>query len=467
MKKGLLLLMIVIQALCLYSQEITVTGFVMDETGIPVGNVHIRCETSNRGTITDEDGWFSLNLSEQPTILSLSHVAFFSKQVDITKETIAQGKRMGEIEFNIVLKQKTQMLSAVEITDGKVTIAYNDSKKWILDYAFIGRDEILFLMIEKNKKNILLTDANNKTISKKQVDSKYSSFHKDCFGNIFLKSDDEVCQVFLQDNNHFLLEYQIPMELFLNTIDKVAAITPNHLYIRDIFTRNQDIIYYKFDTLSKQMTIFYSIHDETGKKLQAHQRDLVKAQNVDNMVMSEQMQQRITSALTGLAFGGRINSSINVQMATFEAQLRHFDLNTKDFVAFYDHLLSQSPYSPLLKINDMLYIFDHINGKIVAYDFNGNFIKEVEISYYKTQNYGKEVIVDDEETTVFVKFLNNGYVTLRQINPDTGNFTGNDIVLEKHVYPKHIKIRGGYIYYLAKGLFDKEEKYFLWKQHLE
>jgi len=446
--------------------QVTITGFVMNEAGVPISNVHILCETSSQGTVSDEDGWFSLNLSEQPTILNCSHVSFFSKQIDITKETIAQGKRTGEIDLNIVLKQKTQMLSAVEITDGKVTIAYSDSKKWILDYTFIGRDEILLLMIEKNKKYILLTDANNKTVSKKQVDSKYSGFHKDCFGNIFLKSDDEVCQVFLQDNNNFLLEYQIPMEIFLNTIDRVAAVTPNYFYIKDMFVRDQDIIYYKLDTLSKEITMFYSIHDETGKKLQTHQRDLTKAQKEYNEVLIEEINDMMKKFIPKQGISGP-KSSIYANIQVLSAKYERANLNTKNYIAFYDHLLSQSPYSPLLKINDMLYIFDHINGKIVAYDLNGNFIKESEINYYRTQNYGKEVIVDEEETTVFVKFLNNGYVTLRQINPDTGNFTGNDIVLEKHTYPKHITIRGDYIYYLAKGLFDNEDKYFLWKQHIE
>jgi len=451
MKKLFFLSLIFIQAFCLYSQEMTVTGFVMDEAGVPVSNVHILCETSRRGTVSDEAGWFSLNLPEQPTILSLSHIAFFSKQVDITQEIIAQGKRTGEIDLGIVLKQKTQILSAVEITDGKVTIAYDDAKKWILDYAFIGRDEILFLLIEKNKKHIQLIGADNKAVAKKQVDGKYSGFHKDCFGNVFLKSENEVCQVFLQDNNNFLLEYQIPMEIFLNTIDKVVAITHNNIYIRDLLIRDQDIIYYKIDTLSKQSTMLYSVLDETGEKLQTHQKELTKAQEEYNKALLEEIEVALSPRYLKLLIAG------------FERPNR----GTKGYLAFYDYLLSQSPYSPLLKINDMLYIFDHINGKIVVYDPNGNFIKEVEISYYKTQNYGKEIIVDEEKTTVFVKFLNNGYVTLRQINPDTGNFTGNDIILEKHTYPKQIKIQGDYIYYLARDYVQDENRYFLWKQHLE
>jgi len=440
----------------------------MDGAGVPISDVHVLCETSNRGTITDKDGWFSLDLPEQPTILTLSHIVFFSKQVDITQEIITQGKRIGEINLNVVLKQKTQMLSAVEITDGKVTIVYNNAKKWILDYTFIGRDEILFLLIEKNKKHIELVDANNKTISKKQVDSKYSGFHKDCFGNIFLKSDDDVCQVFLQDNNTFLLEHQIPMELFLNTIDKVVAITPNHLYIRDMFIRDRDLVYYKLDTIFKQSTVLYSVHDETGRNIQAHQQDLTKAQKEDNKGLAEEINREIELVFMRFFDPAVItNTSPWVAMEVLRAKYDRANLNTKNYVSFYEHLLSQSPYSPLLKINEMLYIFDHINGKVAAFNFDGDFVKEVEINYHKTRNYGKEIVVDDEETTVFVKFLNSGYVTLRQINPDTGNFTGNDIVLEKHVYPKHIKIRGDYIYYLAKGLFDKEEKYFLWKQHLE
>ena len=442
--------------------QMTVTGFIMDESGIPITNVHIICEITNQGTVSDEAGWFSMNLPEQPTILSLSHIAFFPKQIDITKETITQGKKMGEIELGIVLKAKSQMLSAVEITDGKVTIAYDDAKKWILDYAFIGRDEILLLMIEKNKKYIQLIDSNNKTISKKRVDGKYSGFHKDCFGQIFLKSDDEVCQVFLQDNNEFLLAYQISMEVFLNSIERMVALTPNYWYVKDVSIRDQDITYYKFDTLSKQVVMLYNVHDETGKKIQAHQQDLKKVQTEYKKTVIEE----IETAERRLRAGGNakaIATQMNLLIATFE----HSSQNTKDYIAFYDHLLSQLPYSPLLKINDILYIFDHVNGQIVAYDMDGNLVKEVEINYHTTQNYGKEVIVDEEESIAFVKFINNGYVTLRQINPDTGNFTGNDIVLEKHVYPKNIRIRGDYIYYLARGMFENEDRYFLWKQHLE
>ena len=466
MKKSLFLLMIFMQTLCLYSQEITVTGFVMDEVGVPISSVHIFCEISGQGTISDESGWFSLNLPEQPTILSCSHVAFFPKRIDITKEIITQEKKTGEIDLGIVLNKKTQTLSAVEITDGKVIIAYNNAKKWILDYAFIGRDEILLLLIEKNKKYIQLIDANNKTVSQKQVAHKYSSFYKDCFENIFLKSDDEVCQVFLQDDK-FLLEYQIQIALFINTIEKIVTTTPDYLYIKDIFIRDQGIIYYKIDTLSKQSAILYSVHDETGKKLQMHQQDLAKAQIADNEVMMAEisnMVKKLESPPQGMSGP---QSSLWVQIAMLEAKYEHANLNTENYIAFYDYLLSQTPYSPLLKINEMLYIFDHINGKIVMYDLNGNLVKETEISYHRTQNYGKEVIVNEEETMVFVKFINNGYVILRQINPDTGNFIGNDIVLEKHTYPKHIKIRGNYIYYLARGLFEKEDKYFLWKQHLE
>ena len=159
--------------------------------------------------------------------------------------------------------------------------------------------------------------------------------------------------------------------------------------------------------------------------------------------------------------------SFDAQMEVVIHKYKRSNLNTKDYISFYDHLLSQSPYSPLLKINDMLCIFDHINGQIVTFDTDGNLVKEVEINYHTTQNYGKEIIVDEEQTIAFVKFFNNAYVTLRQINPDTGNFTGYDIILEKHAYPKSIKIRGDYIYYLARGLFENEEKYFLWKQHLE
>ena len=124
------------------------------------------------------------------------------------------------------------------------------------------------------------------------------------------------------------------------------------------------------------------------------------------------------------------------------------------------------PYSLLATINDTLYFFDHLNSLIVAYDLDGNYLKETPINYHNNKSWDKEIIVNEEKTRCFAKFTRNGESSLVEINPNTGQ-TMKTYVLEVHAFPTKIRVRGNEIHYLSKDYFEREEKYFLWRQKLE
>ena len=133
---------------------------------------------------------------------------------------------------------------------------------------------------------------------------------------------------------------------------------------------------------------------------------------------------------------------------------------------FYQHVLTRPPYSLLATINDTLYFFDHLNSLIVAYDLDGNYIRETPCNYHNNKGWDKEIIVNEEKTRCFAKFTRNGETSLVEINPNTGQMMGR-YVLEVHAFPTKIKVRGNDIYYLSKDYFEREQKYFLWRQKME
>lgn len=70
-----------------YSQDYSIKGMVVDkESGNPVKNVNIVIAGQSRGTITDDSGYFNLDLDPNENIIIVSHVTYESQPVAI-KET--------------------------------------------------------------------------------------------------------------------------------------------------------------------------------------------------------------------------------------------------------------------------------------------------------------------------------------------------------------------------------------------
>lgn len=84
-----------------YAQR-TVTGTIVDDTGLPLIGANVIIKNSTLGTITDIDGRFSLEVPANSNALEISYTGYASQEIDITNQdqvlvTLSEGQILEEI----------------------------------------------------------------------------------------------------------------------------------------------------------------------------------------------------------------------------------------------------------------------------------------------------------------------------------------------------------------------------------
>lgn len=105
-KISLLLCMALVQVAFVFGQEKTVTGQATaadNEMSLPGVNVLVK--ETNRGTMTDMDGNYSINADEN-TVLVFSSVGFKSKEVQVGNQSV----------INVFLEEDLESLDEVVVT---------------------------------------------------------------------------------------------------------------------------------------------------------------------------------------------------------------------------------------------------------------------------------------------------------------------------------------------------------------
>ncbi len=95
------------------SAEIDISGLVTDSEGIPLPGVTIQIKGTNRGTATDFDGTFNLNVAEDEDLLVFSFTGFQTQEVAIA----------GQTEINII------MLEAISDLEEVVVVGYGTQRR--------------------------------------------------------------------------------------------------------------------------------------------------------------------------------------------------------------------------------------------------------------------------------------------------------------------------------------------------
>lgn len=102
MKLYFLAFLFMLTAPCIFAQQLTIKGRVIDPAGEPLIGVTVGIEGTTRATMTDIDGRFSFNVEQGETI-SVSYVGFVPQKIKIDKAD----------ELNITLREKAQQLDEV------------------------------------------------------------------------------------------------------------------------------------------------------------------------------------------------------------------------------------------------------------------------------------------------------------------------------------------------------------------
>jgi len=424
--------------------NITITGKITDEQKKPIGNVYILDVKTRKTVITDKNGTFIIIIPKNATTLKISHIGYKPYRLDISKKYL----KKDTISFNIILEAEVYTIQPVEVYSERVNFAYDNYKANIYDYEFTG-DNILLYLFENQTKKLRIVDNSDSILSDFKIPVDFENFYKDCFGNIHLISEDSA--------------YQIYIDTALYLIDKTSIDTFNTNLKPCILSINEDLIFQKYQYYNQYLTYFMINKTNKNKKILTVIHDN-KGEALFNMYYKSVMEYKLFSSngppeMQDISFSDVMDSN-----NAYDAMTNINDLKVRTW--FFEKIITTPIYAPLFLISDTLFLFDHLNNFLLIYNIKGELITKHEISYNKQDGWAKELIMDYDNERIFAKFCTStGLTSLKQLDIHTGKII-KEYNLEVHRYPRNIKIKGNFVYYISENPKDFSLDY-LYKQPLE
>ena len=413
--------------------QILIYGKIIgNDTTKPLEGVTVSDSISKIFSISDDKGYYKLIIPRQNTFIKFSCIGYKSIIKSIIPEV---NKKIFEV--NLSLQRTTVELNAVNISD--VIPVYTKKEDWVIDFEFIN-DSLLLLINEFGKKSLKIINSEGNILSEKNIILNVDKFFKDCLGNIHLMNSDSVYQMYFADNEIFFLK-PIWIKDFEQQLKPCITIVSDNFFFYYYYRYNQSLSYFFINKNTKQKIYFDKISNE------------------ESISYIETFYKPMLDSSKGI--GDFTNENVAPGMGENTNNVRDFE----EMEAFFKVILTKPIYSPLFKINDSIFIFDHIKKIVRVFSSDVEKIREFPITYADNKQWANELIVNNEKNAVYAKYLNDGVVKLININLNSG-LAEREITIYK-LFPSKIKIYKNYIYYLYKDEYSEGENKFLFKQKIE
>lgn len=506
MKKFVFLMFSLFCCFILHSQNVTIKGTIISSSdGLPIANVNISIQGTNHGVSSDKDGKFFLENVKLPVILSFSHLAYFSKDLQLTKDSIKKGK---SIVLNIELSDKTTNLSEVVIRDDSPVyqlerlvydfevdssnlyiIRNSKDKKLLQVYSF--EDYLRNKILIPDECNEIKYDYSNQLSLKQNNDESYYKIMFDEKKNINLKKEkyDVMENGFLRiisDGNNYDGR---GMNLFHKEYFKKYVhplFNTYQIYILNSFADCK--FFYSYSFMDKCFTL-YKLDKYKGElKFTLIYYSLFK---VDDWLKDEPIQNYILRNKYNPYFDrvpkiqnedarviAKVKSIIKAKRILDEIAIgfkRSLFINNKR-ISPPGHLIILYSRFPFIRVpvyigemSKNLYIFNFENMNLYKLSDNGTPLESIKLDPYFIGNdfkYLKEVFTNQEKTRCFFRYDIFQKTQLKEIDLQTGKYV-RTITLETP-YVEKIRMIRNYIYYTARteginaferGLFKQKIEY--------
>jgi len=403
-----------------------IKGYVKDsETDLPIEKVSIVLKNSKKIAITDKFGYFEIQAAKFPAELLFTHICYDDYKISVKDSSI----RLFEIKLNY----KINLLKTIDIKGLNIETVSKNAQFWAMDYEFLDNN-ILLLNLKNNISNgyLYLMNSSGDTLTSldlKKHNVKPVKFFRDCLDNIHIVTQDSAYQVFYSHENG--LELKFPAEI-------------NKFYynLNTCLTSIDTCVYFSYLSYHGFISQFYFVNmknkvDQTTYRTIIDSNTINRFENFYNRVYYEEILRAIPH---------------NYIWKVSDEQLKYnrYHENGEGLLGvFYPAL-----YTPLLNINDTLYIFNHYQSQIERYTKMGKIINKIPIDYYKENYWIQSIILDKKTLEVYTLFFDNGIYTIKEIDLKSGAIK-RSVKIPELLFIEKIKVNNNYIYFLYRDRYKE------------
>ena len=255
---------------------------------------------------------------------------------------------------------------------------------------------------------------------------------RDCMDRIHLIYSDSIYETSIISNTIGAFQLRAAYKLFAYNLLKTCVYRDEKMLVKYTYSKqDQCIEYIAFNIQTQKPKVLY-----TGEN-RKHNRQIRE-------------------------YGDEISGSEDAMFNAMDPDALRYARRKWQNRRFYDLVLTTPVYIPLFELNDSLVIFDHLNDSAVVFTKAGVRVRSFPIYYNHFKGWKNELVTNLEKTRIFARYEIDGLTTLREINPTNGKVE-QKILLEQHIFPKHLQIRGDFVYYIYDDYLDRSMHY-LFKQ---
>jgi hypothetical protein len=504
MKKLLLLICLFSFSFYVYSQNITIKGKITDAADkLPIDNVNISVKNTSKGCTSNDKGSFEIKELSLPLVLQISHLAYQTQIISLTKEDI---KRRNTIELNIELSSKIIGLEEVtinskpytyierlvydfEIYDSNVYIIRNSRDKKLLQiYSF--EDYLKNKTLIPDECNEIKYDYSNQLSVKQKNEESYYRVLFDDKRNIKLKKEKYdviekgILRIIGDGNNYESRGVNINGNKSFkglrayNFFNGYVSILNSFTDCKFFYTYawgNKCFMLFKLDKYKEELKytlIYYALYDvddwlknnyntnlEIRNKHNSHIDSLYQIKNENARLFAKvEAIKKVIKIVDEIAIRAKKPLFIKDEMVSPPG----------DLLTLYYHLLNLRIPIYIGEMSNNLYIFNFEKMNLYKLSNKGMPLNTLKLDSSFIKNdfiYLRDIFVNKEKTRCFLRYDLSQKTQLKEIDLQTGKYI-RTITLEKPFIEK-IRMIGNYIYYTARTDGVNGDERCLFKQKLD
>ncbi len=405
MKKITLFIFLFFQITIHAQTPIVLKGIIVNaKDNTPLEKVSIFNQTAVTGTSSELDGTFQIELEGIPTVLIFSYVGFENLKLNIEEAPTEP--------ITIRLQRSSFGLPEIEVTDQPIIEKLSKKSYTVKDFI-LNDNKILILTFPGafSGNKLILKKWDGTVIDELKLSKeKVQKLHQSCLGNIHMIGKKYGFEISLVSDRIQLIS-KYPIKQFEKLIEPCVIATSNLLYWQSYGMKDQLLTY----------TIISKEEKDIVKKIR-----VVDGQNLsrskDDFVLAD-------------AVATKFNKATWIERQS------------------WNQLMYKPLFSPLHIYHNELCLFNHTNGYLEFFTFEGKNLRYIPITYHQNKKWEKRILFDKKNNKAYTVYDTKRGKAIYEINLSEGSISL--IIFFDAEFIEKMEVHDGYLFYLESGILNK------------